>query len=226
MLGDNLQVADATLTGISLLECVNAEYGANGLRLPFVPDHLVPAMRQLNAERRFASDERLFASETTLPAPLDFVPAWLGAIRAPRNDDQKRLMNRDYLYFGEAGYGVNSRFYYYFLHLGSIYLFYAHPFGGAYQNNELAADRINADSAHIARAFAQLSTQPARRGSAVAVVADAKSNGYGWGTIADGQGGDWHDASLEEALRQLLADGSISPTSRVNETGPGRTQGP
>ncbi len=201
MLGDNIEFADPTLTGIALLECVSAEYEANGLHLPFVPDHLVPAMRQLNAER-------LFASEAALPAPLDFIPAWLGAIRAPENDDQKQLMSRDYLFFGEAGYGVNSYFHYYFLHLGSVYLFYAHPFGGAYQNNELAADRINADSARIAKAFAQLPTLPGRRDGTVALIADAKSSRYGWGMIADGQAGGWHDASLEDALHQLLADSS------------------
>lgn len=195
MLEDNIELADATLTGINLLERVSAGYAARGLRLPYVPDRLAPSMQQLD-------NEYFFSSEASLPLPLDFIPAWMQAARAPDNDEQQRLMGRDYLFFGEAGYGVNSHFYYYYLHLGAVYLFYIHPFGGIYRDNDAAAARINADQEAVARAFAQ---PPAPRDGVLAIVADGKTRRYGWGAITADGDGDWHDGTLEAALDGLGA---------------------
>ena len=198
MLGDNIQVIDETLTGIDLLERVSAGYQARGLRLPHVPDRFVPAMQQLDSEF-------FYGSAASLPLPLDFIPAWLRAVVAPDSDEQQRLVIQDYLYFGEAGYGVNSYFYYYYLHLGPVYLFYRHPYGGIYQDNEGAADAINADQEIIARACAQPAGQPARQDGALAIIADGKSNRYGWGNMTPDGLENWQDDALEDALNELAA---------------------
>lgn len=205
MLGDSIQMIDSSLTGIDLLEHVSAGYAAKGLQLPYVPDQLVASMQQLDSEY-------FFASAASLPLPLDFIPAWTRAIVAPENDEQQQLVNRDYLFFGEAGYGVNSYFYYYFLHTGSAYLFYSHPYGGIYLDNESAAARINADQELIAQAFAQ-PRAGAQADAAVVIVADGKAKRYGWGTLptaGDGAGdgaidGNWHDVALADALKAVSA---------------------
>ena len=197
MLGDNIQVTDAAPTGIDLLERVSAGYEARGLQLPHVPEQFVPAMQQLDSEF-------FYASAASLPLPLDFIPAWLRAVIVPDNDEQKRLMRQDYLYFGEAGYGVNSYFYYYYLHLGPVYLFYRHPYGGIYQDNEGAATAINANQEIVARVFTQLAGQPARQDGATAIIADGKSNRHGWGNMTTDGLENWQDGTLEDALNELV----------------------
>ena len=198
MLGDNIQIIDASLTGIDLLEHVSAEHEAKGLHLPHVPDPLVSTMQQLNSPF-------LYASASSLPLPLDSIPAWLQAVVAPDNDEQNRLMNQNYLYFGEAGYGVNSIFYHYYLHIGPVYLFYRHPYGGVYQDNESAAAKINADQQAVAQTFAQMAEEPTRQGDPVAIVADGKAGRYGWATIMRDGFDNWQDGALDDALKELRA---------------------
>ena len=195
MLGENIQVLDTSLTGISLLEYVNAEYEAKKLALPYVPDHLVSSIQQTDS-RYF------FATEAALPLQLDFVPGWVQAIMAPDNEEQGQLMKRDYLFFGEAGYGVNSYFFYYYLHWGPVYLFYNHPFGGIYQDQDADATSINTDLGGIAATIARCVERPVARGEAAVVIADSKPGHYGWGVISDGEL-EWQDGELADALKAL-----------------------
>ena len=195
MLGEDIQVIDSSITGIRLLEYVNAEYEAKKLALPYVPDHLVAAVQQV--ESRY-----LFATEPSLPLQPDFVPGWVQAIMAPDTDEQRQLMQRDYLFFGEAGYGVNSFFFYYYLHWGPVYLFYNHPFGGIYQ--DAAATRINADMDRIAASIPRCIERPFAPGEAAIIIADSRPGHYGWGMLRAGEL-DWQDGALADALEALSA---------------------
>lgn len=195
MLGENIQVSDPSLTGISLLEYVNAEYEAKKLALPYVPDHLVSSVQQTD-------NPYFFATEAALPLQLDFVPGWVQAIMAPDNEEQGQLMQRDYLFFGEAGYGVNSYFFYYYLHWGPVFLFYNHPFGGIYQDQGAAATSINADLDSIAATIARGVERPYAPGEAAVVIADSKPGHHGWGLLRDGEL-DWRDGELADALQAL-----------------------
>ena len=197
MLGEDIQVIDSSLTGIRLLEYVNAEYEAKKLALPYVPDHLVAAVQQVDS-RYF------FATEPALPLQPDFVLGWVQAIMAPDNDEQGQLVQRDYLFFGEAGYGVNNFFFYYYLHWGPVYLFYNHPFGGIYQDEDAAVTRINADMDSIASTIALCVERPFAQGEAAVVIADSKPGHYGWGVLREGEL-DWQDGGLADALEALSA---------------------
>ena len=194
MLGDNIHIVDAALTGIELVEYIYAEYHARGLKLPYIPDHLVASVQMIDSEYFFATADHV-------PLPLDFIPGWLQAGASP-NHEAAPLLSRDYLFFGASGYGVNSYFFHYYLHCGGVYLFYKYPFGGVYIDREQAAARINEDLAGIALIMERVAGAPPQQEHPVVIIADARSNEYGRGVMKAGELAGWQEASLGRIARQ------------------------
>lgn len=194
MLGDNIRIVDSTLTGIHLVEYIYAEYHARGLKLPYIPDHLVPSVQMIDSGYFFATADHV-------PAPLDFIPGWLQAVALPEHEAAAAL-TRDYLFFGESGYGVNSYFFHYYLHCGGTYLFYKYPFGGVYTDREQATARINDDLAGIARIMEPSAGAPSQQEHPVVIIADAKANDYGRGVLKAGELTGWQETTLARIARQ------------------------
>ena len=188
MLGDNIHIVDSSLSGIELVEYIYAEYHARGLRLPYIPDHLVPSVQMVHSEYFFATADHI-------PVPLDFIPGWLQAIAAPEHEAAP-LLSRDYLFFGESGYGVNSYFFHYYLRCGGVCLFYKHPLGGVYTDREQAAARINEDLAGIALIMERFAGASPQQEHPVVIIADARSNEYGRGVMKAGELTDWQETTL------------------------------
>ena len=197
MLGDNIRIVDASLTGIELVEHIYAEYHARGLKLPYIPDHLVASVQMIDSEYFFATADQV-------PLPLDFIPGWLHAVASP-DHEAASLLARDYLFFGASGYGVNSYFFHYYLHCGGLYLFYNYPFGGVYIDGEQAATRINEDLAGIALIMERVAEAPPPQEPPVVIIADARSNEYGRGALQAGELAGWEETSLGRIARQYAA---------------------
>ena len=199
MLGDTIQIIDSSLTGAKLVEYIYSEYDAKGLDLPYIPDHLIETVQMLGPEHFFATEEHL-------PLPLDFIPNWLQAIALPDHESAESLA-RDYLFFGESGYGVNSYYFYYYLHWGALYLFYKYPFGGVYDNQEETAARINDDLAAISQMLMEFGNLSPEREHPVVIVADSKSNDYGRGVIKAGELTEWQNDTLVNLLERVAPTG-------------------
>ena len=195
MLGDTIQIIDSSLTGVKLVEYIYSEYDAKGLDLPYIPDHLIEAIQMLGPEH-------FFTTEDHIPLPLDFIPGWLQAIARPNHEGAK-LIARDYLFFGESGYGINSYYFYYYLHWDALYLFYKYPFGGIYHAQEKAAARINDDLAAITQALMVFDNLPLKRERPVVIIADDKSNDYGQGVISEGELTEWQNGTLVNLLEKI-----------------------